>query len=71
MAVGMVPPEIFDRTIEDLTLHFTHGDCLALYTDGVTESINNTGEEYSSNACQTAMCSSWQIRGGDPQQLPE
>ncbi len=47
MAVGMVPPEIFDANIEDLTLRFEKGDCLMLYTDGVTESINDQGEEYS------------------------
>ncbi len=47
MAVGMVPPEIFDLNIEDFTLQFEKGDCLMLYTDGVTESINDNGDEYS------------------------
>jgi sigma-B regulation protein RsbU (phosphoserine phosphatase) len=47
MALGMVPPEIFDFTIKDKTVPFTQGDALLLYTDGVTESINASGSEYS------------------------
>jgi len=49
MAVGMVPPEIFDVTIQDTQIKFTKGDALVLYTDGVTESVNERGEEYSSS----------------------
>jgi sigma-B regulation protein RsbU (phosphoserine phosphatase) len=47
MALGMVPPEIFDHTIKDQTVPFTKDDALILYTDGVTESVNAAGEEYS------------------------
>lgn len=47
MALGMVPPEVFDLTIKDTTIPFTKGDALLLYTDGVTESINASGMEYS------------------------
>lgn len=47
MALGMVPPEIFDTTIEDKTVPFRKDDALVLYTDGVTESLNDKGEEYS------------------------
>ena len=47
MALGMVPPEIFDLTIKDKTVPFTKDDALILYTDGVTESVNASGEEYS------------------------
>lgn len=47
MALGMVPPEIFDTTIKDKTVPFTKDDALILYTDGVTESVNASGEEYS------------------------
>ena len=47
MALGMVPSEIFDATIEDKTVPFHENDVLVLYTDGVTESVNNKGEEYS------------------------
>jgi sigma-B regulation protein RsbU (phosphoserine phosphatase) len=47
MALGMVPPEIFDLTIKDKTIPFVQGDALLLYTDGVTESVDASGEEYS------------------------
>lgn len=46
MAVGMVPPEIFDSIIQDTSIHFGSNDALVLYTDGVTESTNMEGEEY-------------------------
>ena len=47
MAIGMVPPEIFDTVIRDTDIHFGDEDALLLYTDGVTESVNSKGEEYS------------------------
>jgi sigma-B regulation protein RsbU (phosphoserine phosphatase) len=46
MAVGMVPPVIFDSIIQDTTIHFGPQDALLLYTDGITESANVQGEEY-------------------------
>lgn len=46
MAVGMVPSEIFDDTIEDREITFGSGDSLLLYTDGVTEATNQDGEEF-------------------------
>lgn len=46
MAVGMVPSEIFDEMIEDQETVFESGDCLLLYTDGVSEATNNDGEEF-------------------------
>lgn len=48
MAIGMVPPEIFDSVIEDTSIHFGDEDALLLYTDGVTETVNKAGEEFSS-----------------------
>lgn len=46
MAVGMVPSDIFDEMIEDQETAFDSGDCLLLYTDGVSEATNNDGEEF-------------------------
>ena len=46
MAVGMVPCEIFDEMIEDHETNFENGDCLFLYTDGVTEATNDEGMEF-------------------------
>ena len=48
MAIGMVPPEIFNHSIKDTVIPFNYGDALVLYTDGVTESVNSKGEEFSS-----------------------
>ncbi|MFP4157528.1 MAG: SpoIIE family protein phosphatase [Opitutales bacterium] len=47
MAIGMVPAEIFDPVIQDTKIHFGEEDALLLYTDGVTESTNPKGEEFS------------------------
>ena len=49
MALGIVPKEIFDPKIADLTLPFNEGDILILYTDGLTETENNRNEEFGSN----------------------
>ncbi|OUU25601.1 MAG: hypothetical protein CBC04_06410 [Verrucomicrobia bacterium TMED44] len=46
MALGMVPSEIFDEMIEDKETTFNPGDCLFLFTDGVTEATNQEGEEF-------------------------
>ena len=54
MAVGLVEPEIFDESIEDKTFALGDGDEFVLYTDGVTESANRNGEEYSAQRlCRT------------------
>ncbi|MGF1483439.1 MAG: SpoIIE family protein phosphatase [Opitutales bacterium] len=48
MAVGMVPPDVFDAVLVDKTVPFRSGDILILYTDGVTEAANREGAEFSS-----------------------
>lgn len=47
MAIGMVPPEIFNAAIKDTSVHFGDEDALLLYTDGITEAVNPEGDEYS------------------------
>jgi len=47
MAIGMVPGDIFDAVVEEVTLPFAAGDGLLLFTDGVTEMTNPSGAEYS------------------------
>jgi len=48
MALGMVPPEIFDTVISEKTIPFRRNDIFVLYTDGVTEATNSDGIEYGS-----------------------
>ena len=45
MALGMVPSDIFDVVLADKTTPFQPGDTLVLYTDGVTEVVDENDEE--------------------------
>lgn len=47
MALGMVESEIFDMVIEDTKRPWSDQDVLVLYTDGITERVNEHGAEYS------------------------
>jgi sigma-B regulation protein RsbU (phosphoserine phosphatase) len=47
MALGLVPDEAFAPTITDHTEVMAAGDVLVLYTDGVTETPNEDGKEFS------------------------
>ena len=49
MALGIVPPEIFNQKIDDFTLSFQKEDILILYTDGVTEMENKKQVEFSAD----------------------
>jgi sigma-B regulation protein RsbU (phosphoserine phosphatase) len=49
MALGMVPEELFDDAISDCELPFNSGDALVLFTDGVTETVNPHGTEFSTS----------------------
>ncbi len=46
MALGMVPPAMFDRFIQDKTIPFKKGDLFCLYTDGATEAPAENDEEF-------------------------
>jgi sigma-B regulation protein RsbU (phosphoserine phosphatase) len=47
MALGLVPGEVFDLSIEARVSPFLPGDVLVLYTDGITETANEDGKEFS------------------------
>ncbi|KXU35955.1 protein serine phosphatase [Cephaloticoccus primus] len=47
MALGMMPPEIFDAVIADRSEPFRPGETLILYTDGLTEAPNEDEKEFS------------------------
>ncbi len=48
MALGMVPSELFQSVIVDKKVPFVRDDIFLFYTDGVTETANWDGTEYSS-----------------------
>ena len=56
MALGMVPAEIFDSAIEELTVPFVPGDVLIFYTDGLTEAIDRNGQEYGKARLAEVAC---------------
>lgn len=45
VAIGIVPPETFQREIEEVELHLVDGDICLLTTDGVTEHRNESFQE--------------------------
>lgn len=55
MAVGMVPDEIFGDSLEEVTRPFSRGDCLLLFTDGVTEAANVFEEEFANARLESAI----------------
>ena len=46
MAVGIDGGAVFNRVTNDFALEMSSGDCLILYTDGVTEALDSSGEEF-------------------------
>jgi len=42
--LGLIEPDEFCRTLESTTLHLDPGDTVLLYTDGITESMNDQME---------------------------
>jgi sigma-B regulation protein RsbU (phosphoserine phosphatase) len=46
MALGIDSGGVFDRVTGDFTVRVESGDCLILYTDGVTEALDSNGIEF-------------------------
>ncbi len=46
MVVGIDSGSVFDRLTVDFSVPLERNDCLVLYTDGVTETLNPEGDEY-------------------------
>ena len=46
MVVGIDSGNVFDRLTGDFAVPLERGDCLVLYTDGVTEALNSDGDEF-------------------------
>src|SRR5436189_1089200 len=46
MVVGIDSGSVFDRLTVDFAIPLERDDCLVLYTDGVTETLNTEGDEF-------------------------
>jgi sigma-B regulation protein RsbU (phosphoserine phosphatase) len=46
MVVGIDSGSVFDRLTTDFAVPLERDDCLVLYTDGVTETLNAEGDEF-------------------------
>ncbi len=46
MALGVDSGSVFDRLTRNFTVNLERDDCLILYTDGVTEALDQNGAEY-------------------------
>ena len=44
--MGIDSGSVFDRITVDFAIPLERNDCLILYTDGVTETLNSEGDEY-------------------------
>jgi sigma-B regulation protein RsbU (phosphoserine phosphatase) len=55
MAVGIDSGGVFNRVTSDFSLRLEAGDCLVLYTDGVTEALDRHGEEFGLEAMKRAI----------------
>lgn len=55
LAIGVDEGAVFERVTKDFETDFHPGDCLLLYTDGVTEAENQSGEEFGKERMQEAF----------------
>jgi len=46
IAIGLAGDDVFDSAISDVTLQLESGDGVIIYTDGLTEALNEAGEEW-------------------------
>jgi sigma-B regulation protein RsbU (phosphoserine phosphatase) len=46
MALGVDSGSVFDRLTRNYTVNLERNDCLILYTDGVTEALDQNGQEF-------------------------
>lgn len=65
MALGMVPSEIFDTVIKDVSVNFDPGDAFVLYTDGITEATNVSDEEFGIDRLHKHLSSSLKLSPKD------
>lgn len=57
IGIGLTNEKIFNRNIEQLTLNICSGETLILYTDGLNEMRNSSGEEYGTENLKISILS--------------
>ena len=58
MVVGIDSGSVFDRLTVDFAVPLERNDCLVLYTDGVTETLNSEGDEFGVDRMMQSVCAS-------------
>ncbi len=58
MVVGIDSGDVFDRLTTDVAVELEAGDCILLYTDGITEALDNEGNEFGLERTTAAFRSS-------------
>lgn len=61
MALGMVPHEIFDSVIQEISISFNPKDTFILYTDGITEATNKKDEEFGIDRLHQSLLTSLKL----------
>ena len=46
VAIGLMPVPVFERQLNEVTVPLRPGDLVVGYTDGITEALNASGEEW-------------------------
>ncbi len=62
LALGMVPTDLFEESIEDHSVRFETNDVLVLFTDGVTEAENEDKEEFGIDRLSKTLSSSVMLK---------
>jgi phosphoserine phosphatase RsbU/P len=58
MVVGIDSGSVFDRLTVDFAVPLERNDCLVLYTDGVTETLNSEDDEFGVDRMMQSVCAS-------------
>lgn len=58
MAIGLAGPEMFDDSLEQVSLTLNPGDCVLAYTDGITEAMNPSQNEWRVESLEEVVRSS-------------
>ena len=58
MVVGIDSGDVFDRLTQDVAVELERDDCILLYTDGITEALDNEGNEFGLERTMEAVRSS-------------